>query len=91
MDQTLTYRSKNGQHYFAFRFHPRNGTIEISCTRHPSFNGRSSDPVKTHLFRSGELCFASGQEPRTVARAKSLAAQWAEYFLDYLKTGKVQH
>jgi hypothetical protein len=53
-------------------------------------NGRSSDPAKTHLFRSGKLCFISGKEPFSQSHAESLAAQWAEYFLEYSRTGQVQ-
>lgn len=85
-----TYRSKDGRHLFVFEFVFRGSTIEVRCLKHPPLNGRDDDPVKTHLFRSGRLCFMSGREPRTQARAEELAAQWSEYFLQYRRTGMAQ-
>ena len=84
------YRSKNGQHCFNFKFVNRGSYIDIYCTHHPGFNGQSSDPAKTHLFESEKLCFVAGQEPCSQARAEKLAAQWAEYFLEYRRTGNAQ-
>ena len=86
-----TYCSKKGSYYFFFKFVTKGSYIDVYCTRHPSFNGRSSNPEKTHLFRSGQLCFVSGKEPKTRSRAEQLAAQWAEYFLEYRRTGKTQN
>ena len=85
-----TYRSKDGNHLFAFEFARRGVAIEVRCTHHPSLNGQDADPVKTHLFASGRLCFVSGREPRTQRRAEELAAQWGEYFLEYRRTGVAQ-
>ncbi len=84
------YRSKNGNYYFTFKFVPNGSHIDVFCPKHPSFNGKSSNPRKTHLFDSGKICFVSGRAPKTQSRAQELAAQWAEYFLDYRLTGKVQ-
>ena len=84
------YRSKNGSYYFTFNFFEKSNHIDVFCTKHPSFNGKSSNPRKTHLFHSGKICFVDGREPKTQTRAEVLAAQWAEYFLDYRQTGKVQ-
>lgn len=88
---TRMYRSKNGSHDFSFEFINKGRYIEVFCTRHPSFKGRSSNPHKTHLYHSGKLCFIKGREPKTQRRAEELASQWAEYFLDYRRTGKVQN
>ena len=85
------YRSKNGRHYFTFNFVDKGSNYDVFCTNHPSFNGKSSNPRKTHLFRSKKICFVDGREPKTQSRAEQLAAQWAEYFLDYRQTGKVQN
>ena len=85
------YRSKNGSYYFAFKFVDKGSRLDVFCTKHPSFNGKSSNPHKTHLFHSGKVCFVEGREPKTQRRAEDLAAQWAEYFLDYRQTGKVQN
>jgi len=89
--ETKTYRSKNRLSYFIFEFVRNGSRIDIYCKRHPSLDGRSSNPEKTHLFHSGKLCFAEGKEPRTQSRAEKLAAQWAEYFLEYQRTGKVRN
>jgi hypothetical protein len=85
------YRSKNGSHHFTFKFVGRISHIDVFCTKHPSFKGKSSNPHKTHLYHSGKVCFIAGREPKTQKRAEELAAQWAEYFLEYRRTGKVQH
>jgi len=90
MSTTLKYRSRNGRHVFEFVFKNTGSRFEIRCTKHPSLNGRDSDPRKTHLFRSKKVCFTSGKEPRSLSRSKELAAQWAEYLIEYIRTGKVQ-
>ena len=88
---TKIYRSKKGSHYFTFKFIDRGNLVDVFCVKHPSFNGKSSSPHKTHLFHSGKVCFVKGREPKKQSRAEKLAGQWAEYFLDYRKTGKVQN
>ena len=85
-----TYRSENGRYYFKLNFIDQGDYFDIYCTYHPSFNGQDSNPHKTHLYRSGKICFAEGHEPKTQKRAEELAAQWAEYFLEYRKTGIAQ-
>lgn len=84
------YRSKNGRYYFKFKFVNLGSQINIYCTNHPSLNGRDSAPGKTHLYGSGKVCFVEGRAPRTQRRAEQLASQWAEYFLEYRRTGNVQ-
>jgi hypothetical protein len=84
------YRSENGSHLFTFRFVEQEDHLEIYCLRHPPLNGRDPDPHKTHLFDSGKLCFVSGREPDDQSRAEELAKQWAEYFLQYRRTGIAQ-
>lgn len=84
------YRSKCGRHYFGFEFVDRGGHVDVYCQDHPSLNGRDSDPRKTHLYRSGKVCFIAGHEPGSQRRAEQLAAQWAEYFLEYRRTGIAQ-
>ncbi len=85
-----TYRSKDGKHYFTFRFIEKINEVVIYCDKHPDHNGKDSNPRKTHLFRSGKICFIEGKEPKTKSRAEILAKQWAEYFLEYRKTGCAQ-
>ena len=84
------YRPKNGRDFFNFRFKDRGDHVDIFCSCHPPLSGRDSDVNKTHLFSSGQLCFVSGREPRSQARAEELAAQWAEYYLEYRRTGITQ-
>jgi hypothetical protein len=84
------YRSKCGRYYFNFKFVDQDGHVDIYCTDHPPLNGRDSDPRKTHLFPSGKICFVAGREPRSQGRAEELAAQWAEYFLEYRRTERTQ-
>lgn len=85
------YRSKNGEHLFTFRFVVADGHLDIYCLAHPTLDGRDPDPHKTHLFSSGKVCFVAGKEPRDTRRAEQLASQWAEYFLEYRRTGNVQN
>lgn len=84
------YRSQDGRHYFNFEFKDGGGHIDVQCNNHPSLNGRDSSASKTHLFSSGKVCFAGGREPRTQAEAEARAKQWAEYLLEYRRTGRAQ-
>jgi hypothetical protein len=85
-----TYLSVNGFHYFVFDFVTQGDHIDIYCTKHPSLNGQDSSVSKTHLFSSGRICFVAGKEPRTRWEAQKRAKQWAEYFIEYRRTGKAQ-
>ena len=85
------YRSQDGRHDFAFEFVERsNGNVDIYCRQRPKLRGRDSCVTKTHVFGSGKLCFVAGREPRSRSRAEQLAAQWAEYYLEYGRTGIAQ-
>lgn len=85
-----TYLSKNGLHFFWFDFIKKNNHIDVYCTKHPSFNGQSSSASKIHLYSSGKICFVQGKEPRSEWEAQKRAKEWAEYFLEYRRTGKAQ-
>jgi hypothetical protein len=87
---TKYYRSKDGGSIFKFAFAPEGDHIAIHCLAHPPLDGRDDDVNKTHLFSSGKICFVAGREPRDQARAEDLARQWAEYFLEYRRTGIAQ-
>ncbi len=91
MSNIKHYRSEDGRHLFTFRFVPQGDNLDIYCVMHPPLNGRDASAHKTHLFESGKLCFHAGREPRNQNRAEELAKQWAEYFLEYRRTGIVQH
>jgi hypothetical protein len=89
-NNTDTYRSRNGVHHFDFDFIDEGSYFEIKCTRYPSLNGRDSRVSKTHIYSSGEICFVRGKEPRSLWEAKMRAKQWAEYIIEYIKTGRAQ-
>jgi hypothetical protein len=83
------YRSRDGQYFFKFRF-VQGDFISIYCLAYPSLNGRDPDVHKTHMFSSGQICLVAGREPLDQERAEELARQWAEYFLEYRRTGIAQ-
>ena len=91
MAATKVYRSEDANHYFTFHFVDHAGRVDIYCLEHPSLEGRDPDPHKTHLFSSGQLCFVAGREPSDQDEAEALAKIWAEYFLEYIKTGIAQN
>lgn len=88
--ETKHYRSADGRWMFQFAFVPLDDEIAIYCLAHPPLDGRDSNPHKTHLFTSGKVCFSEGHAPQNQDRAEELARQWAEYFLEYRRTGIAQ-
>ena len=82
-----TYYSNN-RYTFWFNFVDRGKFFDIYCTKRPSFNGKSKSVSKTHLYSSGKICFVAGKSPRTYWEAESRAKEWAEYFVEYRKTGR---
>lgn len=84
------YVPESGPHRFLFRFVPCGSHVDIYCLSRPSFNGKDPSVVKTHLYDSGKICFVEGREPRSQEEAEARAKEWAEYFLDYRKTGAAQ-
>ena len=84
------YRSEDGRADFKFIFQPELDYIAVYCLQTPSLQGRDPSPLKTHLLTSNKICFAEGREPRTQERAEELAKQWAEYLLEYIRTGRPQ-
>jgi len=87
---TKHYRSKDGSAIFQFEFAPEGGGVGVWCLSYPSLDGRDTDPHKTHIFDSGRLCFAEGHAPSNQRRAEELAQQWAEYILEYRRSGRAQ-
>lgn len=90
MNSVKHYRTKDGRHLFTFRFAQVSDYIEIHCLAHPHLNGQDSSVLKTHLYDSGLVCIVAGKEPREPRRAEQLASQWAEYFVEYARTGIAQ-
>jgi hypothetical protein len=90
-DCTRFYRALDRQSFFKFGFVSNGDYISIYCLEHPPLHGCDDDPNKTHLLNNRKLCFTTGREPRTQARAEELAMKWAEYLVEYRKTGVPQH
>jgi len=90
-DYIQIYRTLDGAHYFSFRVVQRNDYFDIFVEKHPGFNGQDTNPHKTHLFYDGRICIAAGAEPRDLPRALKLSKNWAEYLLEYRRTGIAQH
>lgn len=88
MSKRAFYRTEDGQHDFGFDFKEKADFIEIYCFQRPELDGRPDDVVKHHLYRSGKVCFVEGREPKTMHRAMELAKQFAEHYLEYVKTGE---
>lgn len=84
---TRHYRAKDGQSNFVFEFVNMGSYFDIYCKVRPPLGGRDPSVVKTHLYDDDRICFVAGKEPRTYTRAEELAGQWAEYFLEYRRTG----
>lgn len=85
------YRSMDGDHYFTFRLVQQPTHLDIYAIYHPGLNGQDPSPHKTHLFPDGRVCIVAGREPRDVPSALELAKAWAEYFIEYRRTGVEQH
>ncbi len=73
-DYTIEYRPQS------------NGTYKIVATQCPD-NIHGQGPTTHHRYDSGEICVASGREPRTLDRAKAIAMAWIDGYTEYLKTG----
>ena len=84
------YRSRDGARLFKFSFVQEGDHIAVYCLVHPDLGHQDPDSHKTHIFSSGRLCFVEGREPRDQAHAERLAQQWAEYFVEYRRTGIAQ-
>lgn len=86
----IRYRAKNGENDFGFRMVQQSDSIALYCTDHPPLAGRSSAAGLTHKYSSGQICFVSGREPRTWEEAHRRAAEWAEFLLRYIATGRTE-
>lgn len=84
------YRTMNGQHDFEFRFVPDGRHINIYCLARPGLNGRDDSVHKTHIWPDNRICFVAGREPRGQTEAEHRAREWAEYYLEYRRTGAAQ-
>ncbi len=83
---TTQYRTRSGDHY-TIRYVGTGSRIRLYALRRPRprFVGTVA---QSHLFPSGEICVAAGQEPRTLERAKAIAVVWMEGYSAYCRTGQ---
>lgn len=86
-----TYRTKDGEAYFKFRFIPLGNYYEIDIIASPSYGNRVSDLHNTHRLpseRGGlKVCFADPFVVTDLTTAKKWAAMWAEHTWKYIKSG----
>lgn len=77
----------DGLYDFVIDLKPQpDGTIKIFAPiAPPDPHGKGADTH--HRYASGEVCVASGKEPRTYDTAEAIAKYWAERYAAYLTTG----
>ncbi len=78
----------NGSDEYQIDYRPQgDGTIKLFAPIHPPdpYGGAVTD---NHLYPSGEICVARGNEPRTMDRAKAIAYFWMEGYSKFIRTGK---
>jgi hypothetical protein len=87
-----TYRTRDGEAFFEFRFVDVGSKIEIDISHIPSYGDRSRDPHKTHRLpssRGGEkICVGDESAINSFSVAKKTAMAWAEQTWRYIKTGR---
>ena len=89
--QRIVKRYQNNQpeyrHVYTieYRLEPQ-GFYTLWCTEHPA-NPFDASVVKCHLYGSGQVCIASGKEPRTREVAEAIAHYWMRGFSEYVRTG----
>lgn len=87
-----TYRTKDGNAFYKFRYVDIGGKFEIDIVEQPSYRHRSTDAHITHRLpsaRNGQkICISSGHEPTSLDGAKNISMQWAELTNEYIKSGK---
>jgi hypothetical protein len=87
-----TYRTKDGNAFYKFRYVDIGGNYEIDIVEQPSYRHRDTSAHVIHRLpsvRGGEkICISSGHEPTTLEGAKKISMQWAELTHVYITTGK---
>lgn len=86
-----TYRTKDGQDYYKFRFYPIGGYFEIDIIAMPAYGSRSADLHTTHRLPSErgdyKICFGNPHIINDLDTARKWAASWAELTSKYIKSG----
>lgn len=88
------YKTKDGKKHYIFRYVPQCDSIyEIDIMYQPPYNGRDSDPLRTHRLLSVrgdcnyKICIHDHSAPKTLDAAMEFSAAWAELTHEYIKTG----
>jgi hypothetical protein len=83
---TKRYRETGGD-IFEIRYEQQpDGTWKMFADEHPD-NSFDTSVVKCHLYGSGQICVASGKEPRSFDRARAIAIAWMDGYSQYVRTG----
>lgn len=77
----------NGVHRFVIeaRHSWWTGEYSLYAISYPPDPFRGS-VTQNHLYASGQICVSSGNEPKTLERAKAIAMAWCEGYSTYLRT-----
>jgi hypothetical protein len=87
-----TYRTKDGDSYYKFRFAEVGGHYEIDLLEEPDYKGRDKSSHYTHTYPSqrGGKQIDLGcptYAPSTLEDARKAATAWAECMNSYIKNG----
>lgn len=83
---TKHYRVGGRDAYVIDYLEQSGGTWQLFCHSHPH-NPRSTSVTDCHLYPSGEICVASGHEPRSLNAAIKIGVYWAHGYSHYIRTG----
>ncbi len=67
----------DGVDRYSIDIRPGGPGLKLFALSYPA-NARGGSVSDHHLYASGEICVASGHEPRTIERAKAIAMSWSE-------------
>ncbi len=77
----------DGRDEYVIQFEQQsNGVIRMDALEHPP-DPHGKGVHQNHLYSSGQICVASGHEPRTFDRARAIAMSWCEGWSHYCRTG----
>jgi hypothetical protein len=85
----LSYRTKDGQADYGFSFEEQSdGTWRSYVVRQPSYQGRDESAHSTHRMSDrGRQYLDWGSPLRSLDQAKQVAALWADFTQNYIRTG----
>lgn len=83
---SIRYRQTPYGDIYTIEFRNAGSYYTIWCSEHPD-NPYDDDVSKCHLYSSGQVCVTAGKEPRTLDKAKAIAAAWIDGYSEYVRTG----